>query len=300
MGNPSVVGDKMGWTVDDLNAAFKKMPEGSTIFDETMTRPDILNTCLSMDMDDYVNWTTGECSFDKGGFQKLLEFANSFPSDFDWKNYDWKNSKDPSVRVAEGKQMLMQAYIGQLTDYSMYKAEFGGKLTCVGFPTASGVGNMVSFNGGYAISAKCSNPDGAWQFVRTFLTKDFQESSRFYGLPTNKDAFNDAMKEAMTKTYQTDENGKPVLDKNGNKIEQPIGGIYISQDKSIDYYALTQADEDDLMTVINSATKVLRQDQNIADIINDECKAYFDGEKTAEETAKLVQSRVSIYVNEQS
>lgn len=300
MGNPSVVGSKMGWTVDDLNAAFKKMPEGSTIFDETVTRPDILNTCLAMDMDEFVNWSTGECSFDKGGFQKLLEFAKSFPSDFDWKNYDWQNYKDPSVRIAAGKQMLMQAYIGQLSDYSMYKTEFGGKLNCVGFPTATGVGNMVSFQGGYAISAKCANPDGAWQFVRTFLTKDYQQKDRSYGLPTNKDAFNDAMKTAMTKTYKTDENGKTVLDKNGNKVEQPIGNIYISQDKSIDYYALTQADKDELMTVINAATKVLRYDQSIVDIITDESNAYFKGEKSAEETAKLVQSRVSIYVNEQS
>ena len=140
MGSPSVVGTKMGWTVDDLNAAFKKMPEGSTIFDETMTRPDILNTCLSMDLDDYVNWTTGECSFDKGGFQKLLEFANSFPSDFDWKNYDWEDYKDPSIRIAAGKQMLMQAYIGQLSNYSMKAAyeEYSAYLDSDGEPLATG------------------------------------------------------------------------------------------------------------------------------------------------------------------
>ena len=104
----------------------------------------------------------------------------------------------------------------------------------------------------------------------------------------------------MTPNYQMDENGKPVLDANGNKIKQPLGSIGISADKSIDYYELTQADSDELMAVINSATKVLRQDQNITDIITDECTAYFKGEKSAEETAKLVQSRVSIYVNEQS
>ncbi len=300
MGSPSVVGTQAGWTVDDLNKAFAKMPEGSTVFDNTMTRPSILNTCLAMDMDEYVNWSTGECAFNNGGFQKLLEFANSFPSDFDWNNYDWQSYEDPAVRIAAGKQMLMQAYIGQLTDYSMYKAEFGGKVNCVGFPTANGVGNMVYINGGYAISAKCSDPAGAWQFVRTFLTKDFQENPNNYGLPTNKTAFNDALKKAMTPIYQTDENGKPVLDKNGNKIEQPIGSIGISADKVIDYYALKQADADEIMGVINSTTKVLRYDQSIVDIINDECKAYFDGDKTAEETASLVQSRVSIYVNEQS
>lgn len=299
MGSPAIVGDKPGWTVDDLQAAFKKMPEGSTVFDDTVARSDILNTCLAMDMDDYVNWSTGNCTFDQGGFQKLLEFANTFPSKIDWDNYDWENYVQPAARVAAGKQMLIQAYIGDINSYMMYKTEFGGKMTCIGFPTANGVGNMISVDSGYAISAKCADKDGAWQFVRTFLTKDYQESGGANGLPTNKEAFNDAVKTAMTQQYQTDEKGNVMKDANGNKIKLPYGSVYFSDTKSVDYYAPTQADIDELMTIINGTTKVLKYDTNITDIINDESKAYFDGEKSAEETAKLVQSRVSIYVNEQ-
>jgi hypothetical protein len=116
---------------------------------------------------------------------------------------------------------------------------------------------------------------------------------------TNKEAFNDAVKTAMTQQYQTDEKGNVMKDANGNKIKLPYGSVYFSDTKSVDYYAPTQADIDELMTIINGTTKVLKYDTNITDIINDESKAYFDGEKSAEETAKLVQSRVSIYVNEQ-
>ena len=35
-------------------------------------------------------------------------------------------------------------------------------------------------------------------------------------------------------------------------------------------------------------------------IIDEETKAYFAGEKTAQEAADMIQSRVSIYVSEQS
>ena len=48
IGPSSLVGDKPGWTVDQLLAAYKKMPDGATIFDEGTTRADVLATCLSM------------------------------------------------------------------------------------------------------------------------------------------------------------------------------------------------------------------------------------------------------------
>ena len=54
------------------------------------------------------------------------------------------------------------------------------------------------------------------------------------------------------------------------------------------------------MSIINSTTKHQVTDDSITQIINDESAAFFSGSKSADETAKLVQSRVSIYVNEQS
>jgi hypothetical protein len=39
-------------------------------------------------------------------------------------------------------------------------------------------------------------------------------------------------------------------------------------------------------------------DDNITDIISEEAQAYFDGQKTAEAVAEIIQSRVAIYVSE--
>ena len=41
-------------------------------------------------------------------------------------------------------------------------------------------------------------------------------------------------------------------------------------------------------------------DQDIMNIITDEVAAFFAGEKSAEDTAAMVQSRVNLYVQEQS
>lgn len=39
-------------------------------------------------------------------------------------------------------------------------------------------------------------------------------------------------------------------------------------------------------------------DQNIATIINEETAAFFAGQKSAEETAGIIQNRVSVYIGE--
>ena len=39
-------------------------------------------------------------------------------------------------------------------------------------------------------------------------------------------------------------------------------------------------------------------DDTIMEIVNDEVQSYFDGQKTAQEVASLIQSRVSTYVLE--
>ena len=67
----------------------------------------------------------------------------------------------------------------------------------------------------------------------------------------------------------------------------------------IDVYAMTQAEYDKIMEVINSTTRVMTYDQEVLDIIKDETSAFFEGQKSAEETAKMIQSRVGLYVGEQ-
>ena len=53
------------------------------------------------------------------------------------------------------------------------------------------------------------------------------------------------------------------------------------------------------MAVIDSTTSFVDYDQNVLNIISDEAAGYLAGSKTAEEASKLIQSRVSLYIQEQ-
>ena len=51
---------------------------------------------------------------------------------------------------------------------------------------------------------------------------------------------------------------------------------------------------------IKSLTLIYSSNQDVHNIINEEAAAYFKGQKTAQEVAEIIQSRVSIFVNENS
>ena len=72
-----------------------------------------------------------------------------------------------------------------------------------------------------------------------------------------------------------------------------------TQNKSIPIYALEQEQVDQIRDLILSTTKVGDYNQEILNIVSEQAAPYFEGQKSAEEVARLIQSKVNIYVNEQ-
>ena len=302
IGAASVVGDEPGWTYDAFNAALASMPEGCTAFDQYVTQDGILSTCLALDMADFVDWNTGKVSFDNPEFIQLLQFANSFPSEFDWENYDWSREESTENRLAQGKQMLVQTSAYSIDDifYNNYTQFLGGKITYIGYPTAHGTGNMISFSdAGYAMSSKTPYKDAAWQFLRGFLTKDYQ-TNNVYSLPSRLDVFDERAENASTVQYQKNADGQFLLDDDGEKIPIVRGTLWNKDtQKTEEIYALTEDQVQQIRELILTTTKVADYDQAILDIVKEQAVPFFAGQKTAEEVAKLVQSKANIYVNEQ-
>lgn len=305
VGATKVVGDRMSWTLDDLKAALATMPEGCTIFGEGDTKAGMLSTVLSQNMDSFVDWTTGQCSFDSESFISLLEFCNSFPLEYDWNNVDWEEYEDDNTRVMNGKQMLLNAYLYDIGDsLQMYEVVFGGDYSFIGLPQEDGsVGSSFSLGNGIAMSSTCKDKEGAWSFMREYLMPqyaDMDENMMVGGmnLSTNKADFEKMVERAMKKEYQLDENGNQVLDENGQPIEVPKY-TYGFNDLTVEVYATTQEQYDQFMALYNAIDSISTYDENIYKIVNEVAGGYFNGDKTVQDTAKQIQDRVTLYVNEQ-
>lgn len=297
IGASSVVGDEPGWNFEEFNAALRSMPDGCEPFDRGVVRDDILYYCLNHDMSTLVDWNTGECRFNTPDFIEILKFAAMFPEEFDWENVEWLPEDEADARIAAGRQMLMMTHVYDFQSSQMYRAMFGGDITYIGFPTASGVGNALSIDGaGCAISSKCADKNAAWQFVRTVMTEKYQERNS-WNFPANIAAFNKMLESAMTPIWKTDENGNFILDENGNRIEEPQG-TWGWGNIEVEIMAVTQEEADQILDLINSTTRVMKYDEEIIEIVREEAAAFFAGQKTAEDVARLIQSKVNIVVNE--
>ncbi len=294
VGATQVVGEKPGWTYKDLQAALATMPEDCAAMDMYTTRDDLLQTLLSADMDHYVDWNTGKCSFDSQDFLELLAFVKQFPASIP-DDMEWES---PSVLIAAGRQMLTSAYIYSVDDMLWNDAQFGpGGCTYIGYPTNNGVGSVMDISSSFGISTSCKNKDAAWQFLRTYLTEEGQEN--VWSIPIRLDSYQKLLDEAMTPDYYTDENGHYLLDEDGKKIEIPRYGYTMEDGTEINIYALTQEQADKLWEAITTCTKVRDYNTSILEIVQEQAQAYFAGQKSAEEVAKLIQSKANIYVNEQ-
>ena len=300
-GSSRVVGDKPGWSFDELRAALASMPEGCTVLDQITTSGDILRTELTLDADYYIDWETGKVNFDSKEFIDLLHFAKLFPNAFDGDNFDWEEYTSDSERIAAGKQMLMKLELSSFGNIASDEAWFGGEMTYIGFPTASGVGSYLELSSGYGISASCSDKEAAWQFVRGFMTEKAMEDN--WSFPANSRLLEKKLQEAMTVEYQKDEYGNYLLDEEGNKMPLAIAYVYTGENEDgSNYepvYSLTQAQADKVMALINSTDKLYMENTPALNIIFEQLDAFLSGQKSAEEVAKLVQGKMSIYVNEQ-
>ncbi len=298
IGASSIVGDKPGWNLSQFNAALKQMPAGCEPFGIGMTRDNILSWGLGLEMDRLIDWSTGKCTFDTPRFTDVLKLAGQFPKEFDYSDFQWSEEDEEPSRIASGRQMLMQVAMSDFDDIQMYDAIFGGEATYIGFPTSEGVGSAISFNDeGYAITSKCRNKDAAWQFLRTLFTESYQ-TRNYWGFPTNRNAFQKKLDQAMTPQYMMDGNGNYILDENGNKIEMSRGG-WSWGGVSIEMKAITQEQADKVLELIQTTERTMNYDEELMQMITADSEAFFSGQKSAEEVGRLLQSKMTIYINEQ-
>ena len=289
--------DKENWTIDDLIAAYNKLPSGSKLSLWNSTNMYAFTT-LTQNMQ-FVDFAKGTCNYDSDEFVKILEFANQFPDEDeqpDWENMtDEQYSKyyeDQETALRKDKALIGSLDFYNLRDYNMMKeVTFGDDITLVGYPSTNGCGFMVYPSASFSILKDSPNKDECWKFMQRFFTKEYQEKNS-WSIPALKSVFENKLDEAMEDPYWIDEHGEKQYSKN----EYYIG------DEKLTYSNLSQEDREYIKDLIYNANinGVAIWDNDVDSIVNEEVQAYFAGEKSAKQTAEIIQNRVSIMISEQS
>ena len=297
--NGDYVGDRDGWTFEEMQQILDTMEPGAQILSQYTIRSDVFFTCLNRGLDQFIDWDSMTCSFDSEEFINILNFANSFPQEFDWENHDWETAESDYMRFKTGKQLMSQYYVASFDDMQYAMTTVGPNPVFVGFPSSNGTGNIFNCNGGIAISASCADVNAAWSFARQFLTEEYQKSGSLWQFPTNKNSFEDAAAKKMEQ-YQIDyETGEYLLDENGEKIPVDFGGWTLEDGTEFKLTPLTQAQYDQFMRLYQNTSGKSVYNQQLTEMIIAETEMFFNGEKSAKDTAALIQNKISLYLMEQ-
>ncbi len=267
------VGESSGWTLDELIDYADAHPEAE-LFDNT-SRNEIMQYLMSYNQDAFIDWSLGECRFESDAFIRLLEFVSRFPE------ADQSGSERSStpVRIRNGEVLLLTEDISDFNSIQMPLAVYGNEGTCIGFPSADGsAGCMLIPYGAYAVTVKSDHKEGAWAFIESILASEENGSSFF---PSRKSVL--AKKAADAVMPASSDAGMAVF----------------YSDWEYTYHTPTREEVDLTLALIETAKPVSLTDANeVINIINEEAQGYYQGQKTAPEAAKIIQSRVWIYVNE--
>lgn len=294
-GRSSQVGDKMGWSLDDMIALMDANPDAVPF--EYTQKAEMLQVCIAFNQSAFVDYAQGTCSFDSEEFKKILEFVNRFPSE-----YDGSDDRNELEKIRDGAVLLHEVDLYQ-PDSITETPQFydGDDITYVGFPTLDGsVGCMmqVQDSSAYAILSASSHKEGAWAFLEYILQR--KASDRYgSGFSSNKAVLESQLSEASAHPYEVDENGQVVLDESGEPVRANYG--WMSWDDGADKiysYAPLPEEVDTLRELIAVARPISLGDTEILSMITEEAEPYFQGQKTVDEVADIIQGRVKIYISE--
>jgi len=287
----SVAGDIKGWNMDEFKAIIDAYPDSLPFQD--MTQDQLLRNICTLTLDQFVDRNTGTCYFDSDGFKKILEYAKTLSTQSIWETIDWEEvGEDFYLDMETGYRrntILFQTnYISSYRSYwQIMQGVYGEDIVLLGFPNDNRSGSAIHGSVSLAMSSKSPMKDGAWKFLRYFLTDEYQSTIE-YNFPVKISRLNELAKIDM-KPYT-------YLDIDGNEVE--IESTYWVGNESIKIGEITQEYVDIFNDFLKSLDTVYRYDEEMYNIISEEAAAYFADAKTLDQTAVAIQNRISIYVNE--
>jgi len=272
--DPSVI-PLDSWTMREFLQEMERHEEADLVFGEGVNPETLLFMMLLNIWDDFIDWQTGVCDFESESFISLLEFFKRPAGDF-------MEYILPHDAIAAGRQLLVPNVLGSVSSIQRFKALFQGDVYFIGFPTSQGRGNTADIRRSFSISSMSEHKDLLWEFIKPFYTKEFQLESIF-AFPIHAEA----IEEQLTRPEDFEEAG------GGVGYQFPDGQMW-----QVIFTDATPEESAQVRELIFSLDRVRRFNYPLYDIIMEEIAPFLAGDKTAEEVARIIQNRVSIYINE--
>jgi len=283
IGKTDTVGHINSWTPQDLLSLIADTSQMNIPLGFWMDRENFIRTMIQFSGDDFIDWSSHEAHLNTEEFISLLEIAYNLP-DFEDILYYSSNASEFEL-MHTNQQLLSLALLWNPSDYQRFVVGLG-EIRALGIPTAEGGVHILqpTTDAHLGISAASDYAEEAWTFLRRFLLPANEVES---GFPIRIDLYNTSIAEAMM----------PIMEEG---IEVPRQQLEMQGFKIL-LYAMEQSDADDLRFIVESAAPIGQWvGSSLWNHMSADLSAFFSGNSTAHDTARIMQSRVQIYLSEQS
>lgn len=240
----------------------------------------------------FVNFEKAECYYNSPEFLNIMELMynsglgmTEVEKDSWWaENEGYDDHTQLQYRFFYDDMYLIDILGYQGVEGFMHVMKSDG-TEVTGFPNDMGYGTsfVPDDSTTFSIMAGSNCIDGAWEFIRdSFFSEDFYNDPYHRGIPVIEEYLDKEIAEAVAVPK---EDCFVLLD--------------MFSDERTYYEPLTDKEGEKFKSVVSEAVKHnSRKDFTVQDILHEELMSYFEGERSAQETADIIQSRVSIYLSE--
>lgn len=301
-GKTSNIGDITGWTYEEFKEIQDSLPE-DTIMHPALPRSDLLYTFTQLDLNKFVDYENGTCNFDSQEFIDAIKIISAFDEETATTNMDNQEYQEYYYNLYNlykaNEVYLNDTYLPSVQSIIQALARFDFEdVSIPGFPTISGKYGTVINNYSLAITQQSNVKEGAWEFIKYVLSDEIQSS---YGV----NRFFSVMKSGLQSQYEyiynafTDINYNYYVNSYG--IIEGVGQSLSDDDMMRKGYTKLEIPDDlfdRILNLLESIEVKYTRDSTLKDIVFEEIDLFFNGEKTIEEAAKIIQNRAANYMSE--
>ncbi|MDR0906274.1 MAG: extracellular solute-binding protein [Oscillospiraceae bacterium] len=315
VGKESTFGDKTAITTAELDSVWKKYPDATVMSNGfmAMSASDFLNSAANNVVNTYIDWSTGKCTFNSQEFIDFLTFVKRLPTEVTPPDFfDPTFQQTNQTQFPENRTLLLQSTISAIRDIRSVNEQFQEMVSYVGFPTTGDSGNAIMPQSNLSISSASVHKDAAWGFISSLIREDVKLSTGGGGfgfgggnavLSINRNRF---LRELTTEQtpFENRDFSKGIsmfgqtfynYDEYKAIVDGAIGSPYEFNEAN---YLLSAEEAAKIQSAIESAHTIYGANTQVLSIINEEASAVFAGAKSPEDAANVIQSRVTLYVNE--
>ena len=261
------------WTIEAFESFVRDLPGGKMSLSE-IEYEYLLQCMVHVYFSSLVDYSVPAANFDTANFKNILRFCKEYgmrSSEMDWDKWERDSLRREEITIG-----LRFGDVISVNEWRILWNTCGSDVTVLKYPGIDSDGWEEAYlgmsRGTFAISAESSLTDAAWDLVKLLWSEETQ---------------NEYMKWLRF----------PVLH---SELSAAIDMVQVipEGEYSVNNAPLPDEGVEELLSILNGVTRLELLDWDIFLIVWEESQAYFEDQKDIDTTARIIQNRVMVHLNQ--